>query len=227
MIQIKNVTKLYPAKAADIESGNGNPSSGSGVIRALDDISLHVEPGEWLSIMGPSGSGKSTLVNLIGCLDRPSAGEVWLDGQNVAGISSNELDRVRAEKIGFVFQQFHLIPFLTAVENVMLAQYFHSITDENEAAGALRRVGLGDRLEHLPAAHDQVPPRVVAARLVVRHAQVRSAALALDQIHDAAQPVALRQGHLRLDAARIVLGIAREPVRQLEGDRLPPGLCRS
>src|SRR5882762_4978652 len=151
MIQIKNVTKLYPAKAADIGSGNGNASSSSSGIRALDDISLHVEPGEWLSIMGPSGSGKSTLVNLIGCLDRPSAGEVWLDGRNVAGIASNELDRVRAEKIGFIFQQFHLIPFLTAVENVMLAQYFHSMTDEKEASEALRRIGLGDREHHVPS----------------------------------------------------------------------------
>src|SRR3984893_4616140 len=137
MIQIKNVTKLYPAKAADIGSGNGNGSSSDGVIRALDDISVQVEAGEWLSIMGPSGSGKSTLVNLIGCLDRPSSGEIWLDGQNVADISSAELDRVRAEKIGFIFQQFHLIPFLTAVENVMLAQYFHSMTDETEAIEAL------------------------------------------------------------------------------------------
>ena len=151
MIQIKSVTKLYPAKAAEMGGGNGNASSSSGVIRALDDISLHVEAGEWLSIMGPSGSGKSTLVNLIGCLDRPSAGEVWLDGQNVAGIASNELDRVRAEKIGFIFQQFHLIPFLTAVENVMLAQYFHSMTDEKEATEALRRIGLGDREHHLPS----------------------------------------------------------------------------
>ena len=106
-------------------------------------------PGEWLSIMGPSGSGKSTLVNLIGCLDRASSGEIWLDGQNVAGISAGELNRVRAEKIGFIFQQFHLIPFLTAVENVMLAQYFHSMTDEKEAVEALARVGLGDRAHHL------------------------------------------------------------------------------
>jgi putative ABC transport system ATP-binding protein len=149
MIQIKDVTKLYPAK----EAANGDKGSGrdGGSIHALDHISVHVTKGEWLSIMGPSGSGKSTLVNLIGCLDRPSSGEIWLDGQNVAGISSSELNRVRAEKIGFIFQQFHLIPFLTAVENVMLAQYFHSMTDEKEAIEALERVGLADRAHHLPS----------------------------------------------------------------------------
>jgi len=150
MIQIKDVTKLYPAKAAAPTSPIGSEKVGSlgkenGAIHALDHISLHVTQGEWLSIMGPSGSGKSTLVNLIGCLDRPTSGEIWLDGQNVAGISAGELNRVRAEKIGFIFQQFHLIPFLTAVENVMLAQYFHSMTDEKEATEALTRVGLGDR----------------------------------------------------------------------------------
>ena len=148
MIQIKDVTKLYPAKAA---KANGSDEKESGGIHALDHISLHVTKGEWLSIMGPSGSGKSTLVNLIGCLDRPTSGEIWLDGQNVAGISASELNRVRAEKIGFIFQQFHLIPFLTAVENIMLAQYFHSMTDEKEAVEALNRVGLGGRAHHLPS----------------------------------------------------------------------------
>src|ERR1022692_644349 len=156
MIQIKDVTKLYPAKAAGNEKGSGNGGRNSkgkenGAIHALDHISLHVSQGEWLSIMGPSGSGKSTLVNLIGCLDRPTSGEIWLDGQNVAGVSAGELNRVRAEKIGFIFQQFHLIPFLTSVENVMLAQYFHSMTDEKEATEALTRVGLGDRAHHLPS----------------------------------------------------------------------------
>jgi putative ABC transport system ATP-binding protein len=146
MIQIKDVTKLYPAK----EAGNGTGKDNA-AIHALDHISLHVAAGEWLSIMGPSGSGKSTLVNLIGCLDQPTSGEIWLDGENVAGISASELNRVRAEKIGFIFQQFHLIPFLTAVENVMLAQYFHSMTDEKEAVEALARVGLGDRAHHLPS----------------------------------------------------------------------------
>jgi putative ABC transport system ATP-binding protein len=141
VIKLKNVSRLYPAKAEE----NG------GTIRALDEFSLTVAPGEWVSIMGPSGSGKSTLVNLIGCLDRPSTGEIWLDGQDVARISAADLNRVRAEKIGFVFQQFHLIPYLTAVENIMLAQYFHSMTDEQEALEALERVGLKDRCHHVPS----------------------------------------------------------------------------
>ena len=141
MIKLRNVSRLYPAQAEESTTN----------IKALDDFSLTVDPGEWVSIMGPSGSGKSTLVNLIGCLDRPSTGEIWLDGENVANISGSELNRVRAEKIGFVFQQFHLIPYLTSVENVMLAQYFHSMTDEQEALDALERVGLNERAHHLPS----------------------------------------------------------------------------
>src|ERR1700739_3587002 len=141
MIKLKNVSRGYPARA----------EAKGGVIRALEDFSLNVDPGEWIAIMGPSGSGKSTLVNLIGCLDRPSSGEIWLDGQDVARISATELNRVRAEKVGFVFQQFHLIPYLTAVENVMLAQYFHSMTDQMEALEALERVGLKDRCHHVPS----------------------------------------------------------------------------
>jgi putative ABC transport system ATP-binding protein len=143
VIELKHVSRLYPAQA--------EAKGGTAVIRALDDFSLHVEPGEWVAIMGPSGSGKSTLVNLVGCLDRASSGEIWLDGEDVAGLSTSDLNRVRAEKIGFVFQQFHLIPYLTAVENVMLAQYFHSMTDEQEALDALARVGLKDRAHHLPS----------------------------------------------------------------------------
>jgi putative ABC transport system ATP-binding protein len=141
MIKLKNVSRLYPAQAA----------ASGGVIRALDNFSLNVDPGEWIAIMGPSGSGKSTLVNLMGCLDRPTSGEIWLDSEDVARSSSSVLNRVRAEKIGFVFQQFHLIPYLTALENVMLAQYFHSMTDEQEALEALERVGLKERARHLPS----------------------------------------------------------------------------
>src|SRR2546425_7609626 len=141
MIELQNVSRLYPAKA----EANG------GVIRALDNFTLTVDPGEWVTIMGPSGSGKSTLVNLIGCLDRPTSGEIWLDGENVANISAADLNRVRAEKVGFIFQQFHLIPYLTSLENVMLAQYFHSMTDDEEALEALGRVGLKDRAHHIPS----------------------------------------------------------------------------
>src|ERR1700688_3860765 len=97
MIQIKDVTKLYPAKAAGNENSNGKDGQ-SGAIHALDHISLHVAQGEWLSIMGPSGSGKSTLVNLIGCLDRPTSGEIWIGGENLAGISPEPIEsRARRE----------------------------------------------------------------------------------------------------------------------------------
>src|SRR5258708_38995451 len=141
MIRLKRVSKFYSAKSS--VSGD--------VIRALDDFGLNVEPGEWIAVMGPCGSGKSTLVNLIGCLDSPSSGQIRLDGENVAGLSSSALTRIRAEKIGFVFQQFHLIPYLSALENVMLAQYFHSMTDDQEARAALTRAGIKDRADHLPA----------------------------------------------------------------------------
>src|SRR5580658_3953337 len=115
----------------------------AGVVRALDSATFSIVAGEWVAITGPSGSGKSTLVNLIGCLDRPTAGELKIDNVNVSLMTATELDRFRAGKIGFIFQQFHLIPYLSAVENVMLAQYFHSMTDEREARAALVRVGLG------------------------------------------------------------------------------------
>ncbi len=135
-IELKNVTRIYASNVA---------------VQALDDVSLSVKQGEWLAIMGPSGSGKSTLVNLIGCLDKPTTGEIWIDDEDIAKMSAGELNRFRAEKIGFIFQQFHLIPYLTSLENVMLAQYFHSMTDKAEALEALERVGLKDRARHLPA----------------------------------------------------------------------------
>src|SRR6201990_845762 len=100
--------------------------------------------------MGPSGSGKTTLINILGGLDTLTSGHVVVDGTDLADLGENDLVRYRAEKIGFVFQQFHLVPYLTALENVMLAQYFHSVTDEAQAVEALKRVGLADRLEHLP-----------------------------------------------------------------------------
>ena len=122
-----------------------------GPLRALDGVSFTVAPGEWVALMGPSGSGKTTLINILGGLDTLTSGRVIVDDVDLSKRTESQLVRYRSEKVGFVFQQFHLIPYLSALENVMLAQYFHSITDETQAEDALRRVGLGDRLTHLPA----------------------------------------------------------------------------
>jgi putative ABC transport system ATP-binding protein len=122
-----------------------------GTLRALNGVSFNITAGEWVALMGPSGSGKTTLINILGGLDTLTAGRVVVDGVDLAQLNENAMVRYRAEKIGFVFQQFHLVPYLNAVENVMLAQYFHSVTDENQAQEALKRVGLGDRLTHLPS----------------------------------------------------------------------------
>jgi putative ABC transport system ATP-binding protein len=141
-----------------------------GGVRALDSVSFEVRGGEWIAIMGPSGSGKTTLINILGGLDRPTNGRAIVDGVNVGTLGERELTRYRAEKIGFVFQHFYLVPYLSALENVMLAQYFHSVADEAEAAEALARVGLGDRLEHLPnelSGGEQ--QRVALARALINH----------------------------------------------------------
>jgi putative ABC transport system ATP-binding protein len=141
-----------------------------GNVRALAGVSFNVEAGEWIAIMGPSGSGKTTLINILGGLDMPTAGQAVVDGVDVARLDEAGLTRFRAQKIGFVFQQFHLVPYLTALENVMLAQYFHSTTDEREAQQALERVGLGDRVEHLPGAlSGGEQQRVAVARALINH----------------------------------------------------------
>ena len=120
-------------------------------VKALNGINLEVARGEWVSVMGPSGSGKTTLLNILGGLDQPTSGSLQINGTELTGLSAKELAHFRRETVGLVFQQFHLVPYLTALENVMLAQYFHSMADEAEARGALEAVGLGERLHHLPA----------------------------------------------------------------------------
>jgi len=119
--------------------------------RALSGVDCTIGSAEWVNIMGPSGSGKSTLLNILGGLDRPSAGTVSIGGTDINTLTEDGLARFRRETIGFVFQQSHLIPYLDATENVMLAQYFHSIPDRQEAEQALTRVGLGHRLRHRPS----------------------------------------------------------------------------
>lgn len=122
-----------------------------GNVKALQGINLNVQKGEWLALMGPSGSGKTTMMNIIGCMDKATSGSVILDGADISKVSSQELTAIRRDKIGLVFQQFHLVPYLTAVENVMVAQYYHSMPDEKEALAALERVGLKQRAGHLPS----------------------------------------------------------------------------
>jgi putative ABC transport system ATP-binding protein len=132
LLELKNISKVY------------------GSLNALRNIDLCVKQGEWLAIMGPSGSGKTTMMNIIGCMDKPSTGQVFLDGVNISTESAKNLTTIRRDKIGLIFQQFHLVNYLTALENVMVAQYYHSMPDEAEALVALERVGLAERAKHLP-----------------------------------------------------------------------------
>jgi putative ABC transport system ATP-binding protein len=122
-------------------------------VHALADITEHIEPGEHVAIMGPSGSGKSTLLNVVGCLDRPDQGTYWLNGREVGQLSDDELTDVRRHTIGFVFQSFHLVPRLTAAENVELPMLFAGLSRSERrqrVAAALGEVGLADRAGHRP-----------------------------------------------------------------------------
>ncbi|WP_314886899.1 ABC transporter ATP-binding protein [Cardiobacterium hominis] len=121
-----------------------------GTVTALDDVNIAVARGEFVAIMGSSGSGKTTLMNILSCLDTPTEGKVLLNGTDAAALDEEARRAFRARTIGLVFQQFHLLPYLTACENVMLAQYYHSVTDKTAALAALERVGLAHRSDHLP-----------------------------------------------------------------------------
>jgi putative ABC transport system ATP-binding protein len=136
-IEARDVTKRYESRSETVE--------------ALSRVSLSIEPGEFVAVMGPSGSGKSTLLNVLGLLDVPTEGEVLLDGEPTASLTDRERTRARKRTIGFVFQNFYLIPTLTARENVEVPRLLDRDPDTPErAADLLRRVGLGDRLTYRP-----------------------------------------------------------------------------
>lgn len=139
IIRLEHISKLY--------------GSGDTEIKALADVNLTIERGEYCAIMGPSGSGKSTAMNIIGCLDRPTSGHYALDGVDVAQLGDQELAHVRNLKIGFVFQQFHLLSQLTALENVMLPMIYAGVSGKErhqKAMEALEHMGLGNRAQNKP-----------------------------------------------------------------------------
>ncbi|MEO0925776.1 MAG: ABC transporter ATP-binding protein [Cyanobacteria bacterium J06643_13] len=139
LIQLQNISKTY---------GMGDLQ-----VFALKSVDLTIDAGEYCAIMGPSGSGKSTMMNMIGCLDRPTQGNYWLDDVEIAHLTPKQLANIRNRKIGFIFQQFHLLPQLTAVENVVLPMIYAGVTAverESRAIRALQRVGLGNRLANRP-----------------------------------------------------------------------------
>lgn len=139
VIELKNVSKIY--------------NIGDSVVKALENISIEIKKGDFVAIMGPSGSGKSTSMNLVGSLDLATKGEIYLDGQNIEYLNESELAQIRGRKIGFIFQQFNLIPNLTAKENVMLPMLFQGkerFDREEHAEKLLELVELGNRMDHYP-----------------------------------------------------------------------------
>jgi len=140
MIRTENLTKVY--------------QMGDAEVYALHDVNLDIQEGEFIAIIGPSGSGKSTLLNMIGCLDTPTSGAVFIDGIDTGKLSENGLAEIRREKIGFIFQQFNLVHTLNALENVALPMFFAGVKRETRLKRAeelLANVGLGDRIYHKPS----------------------------------------------------------------------------
>ncbi len=139
IIKLENVWKVYKMGDTDV--------------KALQGLGLDIKEGEFVAIMGPSGSGKSTAVNMIGCLDVPTKGKIFLDGHDISKLSESELAQIRGRKIGFIFQQFNLIPTMTALENVMLPMIFQGVDENKRIARAiqlLELVDLGERINHKP-----------------------------------------------------------------------------
>lgn len=159
MIKLEDVTKSY--------------RNGKETMDVLKKINLEIRQGDFVAIMGPSGSGKSTLMNIIGCLDRPTSGAYYFEGKDISSLDDQELAKIRNKKIGFVFQQFHLLPRLSALKNVELPMIYAGIGKKQRdelAKQALIKVGLGDRIQHMPnELSGGQKQRVAIARAIVNN----------------------------------------------------------
>jgi putative ABC transport system ATP-binding protein len=216
VISVVQAPPLTAAKQVVIE----NLIKKYGTLNALGGVSFGVNTGEWVALMGPSGSGKTTLINILGGLDTLTSGSVVVDGVDLAKLRENELVRYRAEKVGFVFQQFHLVPYLTALENVMLAQYFHSVTDEKQAEEALKRVGLGDRLTHLPAQlSGGEQQRVAIARALINQPKLILADEPTGNLDEANEDIVMNIFHELHNSGHTILMVTHDPDIARQADR--------
>lgn len=190
-------------------------------VHALEDISFDVPKNQWLSIMGPSGSGKTTLINILSLMDNPTSGIYELLGKNVANLSQNEHLKIRRETIGLIFQQFHLIPYLSVLENVMFAQYYHSSVEVGDAKAMLDMVGLGHRFTHLPSQlSGGEQQRVCIARALINNPEILIADEPTGNLDEKNEGVVLELFQkIKKDGKTIIL-ITHNPNLGKQGDRM-------
>jgi len=192
-----------------------------GELKALDKITLTVPEGEWLAIMGPSGSGKSTLMNIIGCMDKASMGKIELAGKDISRLTPKELTVVRRDMIGLIFQQFHLVNYLTAVENVMMSQYYHSMPDEEEAMEALASVGLKERAKHLPnqlSGGEQ--QRLCIARALINHPKLLLADEPTGNLDEKNEMLVMEIFHKLHEAGSTIIVVTHDPEVAEQAERM-------
>ncbi|EIL0973261.1 ABC transporter ATP-binding protein [Campylobacter coli] len=202
LIQIKNLSKEF------------------GKVKALDNINLNIYKGEWLAIMGPSGSGKSTLLNILSLMDDPSSGKYILDNEDLEQINEEQKITLRREKIGLIFQQFHLIPYLSALENVMLSQYYHSSVDEEDAKAVLEKVGLSHRLSHLPSQlSGGEQQRVCIARALINNPEILLADEPTGNLDEANEKIVLETLQKLKNEGKTIVSITHNPELAKFADR--------
>ena len=202
LIQIKNLSKKF------------------GKVKELDNINLNIYKGEWVAIMGPSGSGKSTLLNILSLMDDPSSGKYILDNEDLEQINEEQKITLRREKIGLIFQQFHLIPYLSALENVMLSQYYHSSVDEEDAKAVLEKVGLSHRLSHLPSQlSGGEQQRVCIARALINNPEILLADEPTGNLDEANEKIVLETLQTLKNEGKTIVLITHNPELAKFADR--------